>query len=316
MDIGYSNKNDITHTGTMPVVEKQPLVSIVTPSYNKGPFIEETIMSIQTQIYRHIEHIVMDGGSDDETLSILKKYEGRIFWKSEPDSGQSDAINKGWKMAKGEIISYLNADDTYFPDTVLRVVQYFKSHPDISIVYGDGVLSKETGEVIGTYHAGPYHFSELLYGRNFILQPTVFFRRELLDEVGYIDPTLHLVMDLDYWIRAGAKYQFGYIEKPLAGAKIYADAKSIALLHKNADELATIAKKFYSSSAVNRDVIPSENEVLNYIYCKGGLDCMHLKKPVCGIKYLSKAFVLGPFRCVRNCMDLIIATVKKITIEQ
>lgn len=297
----------------MPVIEKQLLVSIVTPSYNKGPFIEETIRSIQSQVYPHIEHIVMDGGSDDETLSILKKFEGRIFWKSEPDSGQSDAINKGWKMAKGEIVAYLNADDTFFPDTVSTIVQYFNDHPDIKIVYGDGVLSKETGEVIGTHHAGPYHFSELLYGRNFILQPTVFFRRELLDEIGYIDPALHLAMDLDYWIRVGAKYPFGYIEKPLACAKIYADAKSVALLFKNVDELAAIVKKYYSSPAVNCDAIPTENEVLNYLYSKGGLDCMHLKKPVFGIKYLSKAFFLGPYRCVKICLGLIIASGKKLT---
>lgn len=108
-----------------------PLVSIVTPSYNKGCFIEETILSVKNQTYPYIEHIVMDGGSTDGTLDILRKYANNITWLSEPDEGQSDAINKGWRRAKGQILGWLNADDTYMPWAVQTAVEFLAENPDV-----------------------------------------------------------------------------------------------------------------------------------------------------------------------------------------
>ena len=125
-----------------------PLVSIITPSFNKGPYIEETLQSVRNQTYPHIEHIVIDGGSTDETLPILEKYSGDIVWISEPDKGQSDAINKGWRRSHGEIIVYLNADDTYLPDAVEIAVNYFLQHPETGMIYGDGILSDEKGRFL------------------------------------------------------------------------------------------------------------------------------------------------------------------------
>jgi glycosyltransferase involved in cell wall biosynthesis len=292
-------------------INKHPLVSVITPSFNKGSYIEETIQSILNQSYHNVEYIVMDGGSTDETLSILKKYNDQIIWKSEPDSGQSDAINKGWKTAKGEILAYLNADDIYYPMTIETVVNYFNNHPEIKIVYGDGILTNESGRIIGTHKAGPYCYNELLYGRNFILQPTVFFRSEVLTRIGYIDISLHLAMDLDYWIRAGYHYRFGYIQKPaLAGAKIYAGTKTITLLSKTVDELEYIIEKIYTQSDVGILTLPPKKEVLNYIYCKGGLDCIHLKKLVRGLYFLNRAFFLNPLLCIKNVMQLLIKFIK------
>ncbi len=117
-----------------------PLVSIVTPSLNQGRFIQETILSVKDQTYPNIEHIIVDGGSTDGTLDIIKKYEGtyKMRWVSEPDSGQSDAINKGWRMAKGEILAYLNSDDTYMPWAVETAVELFSEHPDVAIIVGAG----------------------------------------------------------------------------------------------------------------------------------------------------------------------------------
>ena len=278
-----------------------PRVSIITPSYNKGQFIEETIQSVLNQTYQNIEFIVMDGGSTDETLDILKKYGSLLSWKSEQDSGQSDAINKGWKSAKGEIIAYLNADDIYYSTTVETVVNYFNDHPETKIIYGDGVLTDESGKEIGRHNSGSFCYHELLYGKNFILQPTVFFRRELLTQIGYLDTTLHLTMDLDFWIRAGYRYPFGYIQQPsLAGAKIYAGTKTELLLYKTVDELEYIIEKFYRMPDVDVRSLPVKQVILNYIYCKGGLDCIHMKKPVRGLQYLLKAFRLSPLLCTKN----------------
>jgi len=191
-----------------------PLVSIITPSFNKGPYIEETIQSIRNQGYTNTEHIIIDGGSTDETLAILKKYNGQVSWISEPDRGQSDAINKGWKIARGEIIAYLNADDTYTPDAVGIAVTYLNEHPDIGVVYGDGILTDETGKVLCPYHAGEFSMRELIYCRDNILQPAVFLRKAVYDRIGGIDEDLHLAMDLDYWIRAGLQFRIAYIPVP------------------------------------------------------------------------------------------------------
>ena len=119
--------------------EELPLVSVVTPSYNKGAFIEETILSVKNQTYPRIEHIIIDGGSTDNTIDVIKKYEGtyNMHWVSEPDNGQSDAVNKGWRMARGEILGWLNSDDTYMPWAVETAVKFLTGHPNVSVVYGN-----------------------------------------------------------------------------------------------------------------------------------------------------------------------------------
>ena len=171
-----------TEDGTMK--EELPLVSIVTPSYNKGRFIEETILSIKNQTYPQIEHIIIDGGSTDNTIDIIKKHEGtyNMQWISEPDKGQSDAINKGWRMAKGEIIAYLNADDTYMPWAVEMAVKHLTKHPDISMVYGDCNIINDHGEVIGQEAAGEFDLKDILWRESMVPQQAVFLRREVLDK--------------------------------------------------------------------------------------------------------------------------------------
>ena len=151
-----------------------PLVSIVTPSYNKGSFVEETILSIKNQTYPHIEHIVMDGGSTDGTLDIMRKYSDSITWISEPDKGQSDAINKGWRMAKGEILAYLNADDTYMPWAVETAMKFLEQNPDLDMVYGDCNIINEQGTVIDRYPSTEFDLIKLASSQNMIPQPTVF----------------------------------------------------------------------------------------------------------------------------------------------
>lgn len=284
----------------------QPLVSIVTPSYNKGPYIEETLRSVRNQTYPRIEHIVIDGGSTDETLSILEKYSGAITWISEPDRGQSDAINKGWRLAHGEIIAYLNADDTYPPDAVATAVHYLDEHPDVGLVYGDGILTDETGKFIRAYPAGEFSLRDLVYCRDNILQPALFLRRSVYDKIGGIDESLHLAMDLDYWIRAGLLFKVAYIPTPLATAKIYGDAKSVALMHKYVSDYEHILEKVFADPHLPPELASEKNAVYNYVYTKGGLDYIHLGMGKEGLRYLWKAFRLNPVRCVVNVTTLIV----------
>jgi glycosyltransferase involved in cell wall biosynthesis len=282
-----------------------PLVSIVTPSFNKGPYIEETIVSIRNQTYKNIEHIVIDGGSKDETLAVLKKYEGQIFWISEPDNGQSDAINKGWKMARGDIIAYLNADDAYPPDAIKTAVEYLVRNPDVGVVYGDGILTDETGKILSVHHSGEFNIRDLVYCRNNILQPALFLRREVYDEIGEIDVTLHLAMDLDYWIRAGLHFKVAYIPIPLAVAKIYGDAKSVALMHRYVGDYEHILEKVFTDPHLPHELMAEKDAVYNYIYTKGGLDYINLGMGKEGLRYIAHALRMNTIRCVANTVILI-----------
>lgn len=282
-----------------------PLVSIITPSFNKGPYIEETLQSIRNQTYPHIEHIVIDGGSTDETLSILEKYSGDIVWISEPDKGQSDAINRGWKRSHGEIIAYLNADDTYLPDAVEIAVNYFLQHPETGMIYGDGILSDEKGRFLENFTAGEFNLKDLVFCKDNILQPAVFLRKSVFEAVGDVDVDLHLAMDLDYWIRTGLRYPVTYIPVPLATAKIYQDAKSSALIFRYVKEYEHILEKIFANAHLPLEIRQCKNDAYTFVYVKGGLDYIHAKMIKDGVRYLWKAFRMSPGGCIKNMGALI-----------
>lgn len=225
-------------------------ISIITPSYNQAEFIERTILSIQNQGYKNFEHIVMDGGSTDGTLAILKKYSDKIIWKSEKDNGQSDAINKGLKLATGDIIAYLNSDDTYEPDAFQEVVNFFKKNETKKWVYGKcKIIDKQDTEIRKpiTWYKNlllkNYSYSKLLT-ENFISQPATFWRKELLDAVGCFNEKEHLCMDYEYWLRIGQKYDAGVINKYLANFRYYSDSKSGQVDKKQFQDELRLAKKY------------------------------------------------------------------------
>lgn len=280
--------------------KNNPLVSIVTPSFNKGSYIEETLLSVRNQTYKNIEHVVIDGGSTDETLSILKKYSSVLIWISETDTGQSDAINKGWRMAKGDIIAYLNADDTYLPDAIEIAVNCFLAHPGSGMIYGDGILSDENGKFLNHYRAGEFNLKNLIFCKNNILQPAVFLRKTVFETVGDVDVDLHLAMDLDYWIRTGLMFEVKYIPESLAAAKIYQDAKSSAQMHKYVVEYERILEKIFANPHLPPDIKMSEKDVYNFVYVKGGLDYLHVRMVREGLRYIWKAFSMDPIRCIGN----------------
>jgi len=194
-----------------------PLVSVVTPSYNQGEFLETTIQSVLAQDYPFLEYIVVDGGSTDATVSILHRYSERLAaWVSEPDDGQSDAINKGWEMAGGEILAWLNSDDVYEPGTVRRAVEVLMTRPDVAAVYGDCLMIDGGGRVIRRHRAQPFDLLCLLLRGNYISQPTVFLRRSAMEDVGGLATDLHYSMDYELWLRLGLRYRLAYVPEVLA----------------------------------------------------------------------------------------------------
>ncbi|MGM7719640.1 glycosyltransferase family 2 protein [Metabacillus sp. Hm71] len=208
---------------------KYPLVSIITPSYNQGKFIRETIESVLTQDYKNLEHIVVDGGSSDETLQILKEYrelDSRFRFISEPDNGQSHAINKGLKMAKGDIIGWLNSDDTYVPGAVNHVVTTFIQNPYYSMIFGSANITNVENEIISQFKARPVRLNDLFKSCP-ICQPAVFLRKKTLEELEGIDERLDFCMDYDLWIRiAKSGYQIGNVQVILANSRYYPDSKT------------------------------------------------------------------------------------------
>ena len=209
-----------------------PLVSVVTPSYNQGRYIEETIQSVLNQDYFRIEHIVVDGGSTDETLSVLKKYP-HLKWVSEPDRGQSHAINKGFQIAKGEIAAWLNSDDTYLPGAITAAVEALDKSKGRYIVMGQCPFIDEKGNPTGVYHPSAYRgrrdLIKIWKGLYSIPQPTVFFYKELLDEFGGLDESLYFAMDYELWLRFSKKCSFFPIKKALATYRLHRTSKSLEI---------------------------------------------------------------------------------------
>lgn len=235
---------------------KNPKISIITPSYNHAHFIERTINSILSQDYKNIEYIVMDGGSKDGTVEILKSYGDKIIWKSEKDGGQSEAINKGLKLATGEIVAFLNSDDTYEPGALRKVVDFFNKNPDKKWVYGKCYIidenEKEIRKPITIYKnikLKNYSYRKLL-SENFISQPATFWRRELLKDIGYINENEHYTMDYEYWLRIGQKYHAGVIREYLANFRMYNTSKSGSLSNPQFKDELRIAKKFSNGAKI------------------------------------------------------------------
>lgn len=210
---------------------EKPLVSIVTPSYNQGPYIKTNLLSVMNQDYPNIEHIVVDGGSTDNTLDVLKKYENKynLKWISEPDKGQSDAVNKGFEMAEGEIIGWANSDDAYFDTQAISyVVSEFQKSPDIDIIYGDGVYIDEQNTVLRVCHTVPWLNYNRLRRRTFFFHPSVFFKRKIVQEYR-LDINLDFAMDYEYCLRlAKDKFKFGHVNKILSAFRTHPTSKTIS----------------------------------------------------------------------------------------
>lgn len=233
-----------------------PRISIITPSYNQGHFIEETIRSVLLQGYPNLEYIIIDGGSTDHTVEIIKKYESQIaYWVSEPDQGQTHAINKGLTRATGEILAYLNSDDYYLPGTLLKVAEYFQKFPQTALLHGRCRYVNEQGEKIGEQFGNIYQLEEILdlwgvwWNQRQFVQPEVFWSRQITEQIGCFNEALFFVMDYEYWLRIlQAGGTVGQIEAELSCFRFTAQQKSNQSERVAAELLQVIRPILWNSS--------------------------------------------------------------------
>ncbi len=237
-----------------------PKISVVTPSYNQGQFIEETIKSVLSQEGDFfIEYMIMDGGSTDDSVEVIKKYDRLLkekkwplkcrgveySWVSEKDKGQTDAVNKGFRAATGEILGWLNSDDTYLPGAFAKVVEYFGTHDDVMMAYGEGYYISKEGDIMERYPTEPFDIKRLAE-TCFICQPSVFMRRDVPDEAGYLDDGLNYCMDYEYWIRIAKKgLKIGFIPEYLANSRLYAETKTMSRSFEVHKEIVRSIKMHY-----------------------------------------------------------------------
>jgi len=237
---------------------KLPKISIITPSYNQGKFIEETILSVLNQNYPNLEYLIIDGGSRDETVQIIKKYENKIhYWVSEKDKGQADAINKGLKKCTGDIIAYINSDDVYEKNTFFNVCDRFNSIDDKKALISGNFKSideKNTvlwqpNELNDEFKLVKYTAFELLQCWKYTLpQPSTFWSKEVFNEVGYFDTTLHFAMDLDYWLRAiNANIPIYSVNTVYSNFRRHENAKSSVHIKELKQNLLDLKSKYLSS---------------------------------------------------------------------
>ena len=243
-------------------------ISIVTPSYNQGEFLAETIESVIGQAGDFLlDYVVVDGGSTDSSVGIIRHYDdllrngrwpvacrGITFrWLSEKDHGQSDALGKGFRLAAGDILAWLNSDDCYLPGTLQAVVEHLRDNRDTALLYGDARYCDREGTVLGSYRTEPFNFDKLAWF-NFICQPAAFFRKEVFAAVGGLDESLHFAMDYDLWIRIGGRFTCRYLPVVLATYRLHETSKTVRdeTLFSNAEEGLRVAMKYFGWAPLTR----------------------------------------------------------------
>lgn len=246
-----------------PALNNPPKISVVTPSYNQGAFLEATIRSVLLQGYPNLEYAVMDGGSTDQSVSIIRHYEPRLTaWRSGPDGGQSAAINKGFAEATGEILAWLNSDDHYLPGALWAVAEAARAHPEIDVFSGGSERLDAHGRSLGVFMPPALSHDEIVHWRDHHLpQSSCFFRRRAWQRSGPLDESLYYLMDYDLWLRMSRSNRFLRLEKILSRELRHEGAKNVS------DPVACMValwfiKMRYSESAAREDMTETVREFM------------------------------------------------------
>ena len=273
-----------------------PRVSIVTPSFNQGQFIEETIRSVLLQMYPNLEYTVIDGGSTDESVDVIRRYsEWLADWVSEADRGQSHAINKGWSKASGDIIAWLNSDDIYLPGAVAQAARALKRNPQAAGVYSNCVYVDMEGRSFTERRPGEIDFDRLLRGLvSYVPQPTLFLRREVVEQIGLLDETLQYSMDYDLCLRVCMEHRLEYVDETWAAARFHDAAKTVACQRQNWEDKVSVFDKTFSSPRLPARFIAQRSAIYSAYHSKTASVFLQEGSLIGALRHLGRAIMFRP----------------------
>lgn len=229
-------------------IDSWPRISVVTPSYQQADFLEETLRSVLLQGYPDLEYIVVDGGSTDGSVDIIRRYEPWItYWTSEADRGQSDALRKGFERSTGEILAWLNSDDRYRPGALLAAARQFNRHSNAGLVYARSAFCDEAGTLTGRRAGRDFSLEEMIRGKNCVAQPSAFFSRHAYRDAGGIDHTLHYVMDMDLWMRISLTSEIVFIDDVWSDFRVHPHSKTGQGELRFDEEIYSMTKEAFAS---------------------------------------------------------------------
>jgi glycosyltransferase involved in cell wall biosynthesis len=273
----------------------QPLVSIITPSYNQANYLGQTIQSVLWQDYPNLEYLVVDGGSTDSSIDLIKRYQDRLtWWVSEPDRGQADAINKGFAHAKGEIVAWINSDDLYYQnDVVTQAVEMLMAHPEAGMVYADGLKIDSAGKLLAWYRYTQLSLIDLLSFR-VLLQPTVFMRHQALKEAGYLPVDSRLLLDHELWIQIAARYPILHQDGFWAVERSHETAKTISLAAHYGPDAFALMDDLRTKPLLRETIQQNERGIYAGLHIFSARRLIDARQPSEALKHFWKAFQLFP----------------------
>ncbi|MFZ7127494.1 MAG: glycosyltransferase family 2 protein [Desulfobacterales bacterium] len=311
---GWPWDETVAGNGGLSGIPPLPRISITTPSFNQGIFLEETIRSVLLQNYPLLEYVIIDGGSTDESVDIIKKYEPWLdHWVSERDSGQSEAINKGWLRSRGDILAWINSDDLYHPGALFKVGKFFEQHPDVDMLYGDCDIIDENGAFIRPAPTQPFDLKPLVCNKWFIPQQSTFIRRRVFEQIGRIDQDLHLIMDWEYWLRIALNhFKIAYFPERLASFRRYEQAKTSLQNETSGREKLRVLNGVFGNRNFAASIGPYRRQAFGYVNKWTGEACRKNGKRGVALYYFIKAALHSPYllkdpyfiKTVRSCLPL------------
>lgn len=272
------------------------LVSIITPVYNRAGYLDDVIKSVLTQDYPNIEYIILDDGSTDSSLDVMRKYEGKIKYDSHHNMGETRTVNKGFLMSRGDIIGVVNSDDPLLPGAIRRIVEKFENEKDAVVVYPDWMMIDSVGDVLEVIQTRDYNFLDMVRTHHCVPGPGAFFRRRVVEGLGGRDPSFRYVADFDFWLRAGLLGPFVRLQEVLATFRFHRDSASVREKGRAmAEEHLHLIEKFYASNHLPMGVIRVKREAYSSAYyiagCVVGENAIPDRK-----KYFKMALRLAPIK--------------------
>jgi hypothetical protein len=279
-----------------------PRVTVVTPSLNQGKYIEETIRSVLLQGYPDLEYIVMDGGSTDGTVEVIRRYEPWIaHWVSEPDRGQSQAINTGWSRGTGKILAYLNSDDSYLEGAILSGAQAIQATAGAGMAYGSAVVVDEEGHELRRWEAKPFTVRAMLMEGNVVPQAAAFYTRMSVETVGYLTEHLEMIMDYELSLRVGMAFPSVCLPRTLARFRDHSGSKSRNKFATTARELVHLVDELAADPRTAREVGALERPTLSRIHYEWALSCIaHGQRDGSTARHLRESLRLHPPYALRR----------------